>query len=391
MVKITIDTYLPNLDIAVRNIIIFITVLVIPLTAAQDLALTKNQTASWIAALYGIPGLLSLAAAVRYRQPILFTGNIFVIIFITSLGGSLSYPELIGATMTAGAVVLLLSIFGMVEKIAAWIPTPVIFGLLAGAVLPFVARLFTALGIEPVVIGSTFLVFILSRRMLGSRISPILPALVIGLVVAALTGKFGQAPTGPVLFVPVFTLPVFSIPALLTATPVIIILITLQANIPSLIFMQDQDFQPPERGVNIISGIGTALGSLFGPTGLSLSLPVTSLIAGNDAGEHPYRYRAVYLVAGAALVIGLLAGIAAGLTEWIPIVLLQALAGLALINVLLNALKEITRGPAFLGPLFAFAISLSDISLFGFGPFFWALILGSAITLLLERSQEDGK
>jgi benzoate membrane transport protein len=38
-----------------------------------------------------------------------------------------------------------------------------------------------------------------------------------------------------------------------------------------------------------------------------------------------------------------------------------------------------------LGPLFAFAIALSEISLRGFGPFFWALVIGIGISLLLER------
>jgi predicted benzoate:H+ symporter BenE len=36
--------------------------------------------------------------------------------------------------------------------------------------------------------------------------------------------------------------------------------------------------------------------------------------------------------------------------------------------------------------MFAFAIALSDISLLGFGPFFWALIIGTAVSLLLERN-----
>jgi predicted benzoate:H+ symporter BenE len=49
------------------------------------------------------------------------------------------------------------------------------------------------------------------------------------------------------------------------------------------------------------------------------------------------------------------------------------------------SIKEIARGPLTLGPLFAFAIALSDMTLFGLGPFFWSLILGTAISLLLER------
>jgi len=48
-------------------------------------------------------------------------------------------------------------------------------------------------------------------------------------------------------------------------------------------------------------------------------------------------------------------------------------------------LKEIARGPLVLGPAFAFAIALSDITLFGLGPFFWSLVLGTTVSLLIER------
>jgi hypothetical protein len=38
-----------------------------------------------------------------------------------------------------------------------------------------------------------------------------------------------------------------------------------------------------------------------------------------------------------------------------------------------------------LGPLFAFAIALSDMTVLSLGSFFWSLVLGTAISLLLER------
>jgi benzoate membrane transport protein len=69
----------------------------------------------------------------------------------------------------------------------------------------------------------------------------------------------------------------------------------------------------------------------------------------------------------------------------VPPVLLLAMAGLALLPALVAALREITTGPLILGPLFAFAIALSEMSLFGLGPFFWSLVLGTAVSLVLER------
>ncbi len=78
---------------------------------------------------------------------------------------------------------------------------------------------------------------------------------------------------------------------------------------------------------------------------------------------------------------------AAELPKYVPIDLLFALAGLAMIDVFLHALRQAIDGPLVLGPLFAFGIALSEISLFGFGPFFWSLVMGSAIVLTVERRE----
>ena len=376
---------LPAMGAAVRNIIIFVAVLSIPLTAAQALGLSAAETSSWILALYGLPGLLSLVLALRYRQPLLVTGNLFFVIFISGLGGQLSLPELMGASILAGAAVLLIGILGLSEWLAGWIPVSIMFGMLAGAVMPFVSEFFTALGDAPAVVGGTLLAYLVSRSVLGTRLPAILPAVVTGLAVTAVTGQFGQVTEPLSMALPELMLPVFSLPAILTATPVFVVLITLQANLPSLRFLHSHDYDPPERAIDFISGIGTMLGSLLGPTGVSLSLPATSLVAGSQAGDHKIRHRSVYLVGSAGLLIGLLAGVAAGLLELVPSALLVTLAGLAVVDVLADAVKRVTSGPLLLGPLFAFAIALSDISFLGFGNFFWSLVIGTGISLLLER------
>ena len=58
-----------------------------------------------------------------------------------------------------------------------------------------------------------------------------------------------------------------------------------------------------------------------------------------------------------------------------------------MLDVLGTTLQQVFQGPLLLGPLIAFGMALSDISLFGFGPFFWALVLGTGVTWLLERDQ----
>lgn len=377
----------PAFGVALSMTVIFISVLGIFLAVASTLELSGTQLTAWVLGGYGIPSVLSLVLAARYRQPLLLTGNIFMLIFIASLGTQLTYPELIGASMVAGACVLVLGPLGVIHRLAAWLPAPVVFGLLAGAVTPFVVGIFTALGDERLIVGGAFLAYLAGRRLLEPRIPAILAALAVGITVAGVAGDLGAAPTEMAWPIPVLTAPQFSLRAVITATPVMVVLITLQANVPSLVFLRGQRYRPPDRTITVVSGAGTLLGSLLGPIGVSLSLPATAITAGADAGAHRVRHRAVYLAACAGVAIALLSGFTGELAAIIPRELILALAGLAMVGVLAGALQQVARGPLMLGPMFAFVVALSDLSLFGLGSFFWALVVGLGISLLLERDQ----
>jgi benzoate membrane transport protein len=388
---------LPALAASIPVAIVFFAVLGIVLTAAgpNGLGLTDAQTSTWIAVLYGLPTLIALVLTLRYRQPLLLTGNIFAIIFFASLGDRTGLPEVTGATMIAGAILLAAALFGLVDRIAAWIPAPIVQGLIAGAVMPFVVAVFSSLsttvdGVHvsykvPVMVGAALIAYLVSQRVLGTRIPPIVPAFGAGLVVAALTGQLGSFPSSFDLPALEVVRPAFSWTAIATITPVLVALLTVQSNIPSMIYIRSQGFRPPERPINVVSGVGTILGSFLGPVAVSLALPPVLLTAGPTAGPRALRYRTVFLPVAAGVVIALFAGTAADLAVLVPRTLLLALAGLALLGALVVALRQITLGPLILGPLFAFAIALSNMTLLGLGPFFWSLVLGATTSLLFER------
>ncbi|HYN69180.1 MAG TPA: benzoate/H(+) symporter BenE family transporter [Candidatus Eisenbacteria bacterium] len=149
--------------------------------------LSGAQTSSWIVVIYGLPAIPSVVLAYRYRQPLLLTGNVFAIIFFASLGDQFSFAELSGASLLAGAIVLVAAAFGLTRHLAAWIPAPIVQGLIAGAIMPFVAGIFSALSTTdergvavaprvPAMVGAAFLAYLLSRRFLGARLPPIFPA-----------------------------------------------------------------------------------------------------------------------------------------------------------------------------------------------------------------------
>lgn len=363
---------------------IFVAVVGIPLDAASELGLSDVETSSWILVVWGFPSLLSVLFTARYGEPLVLTGNIFILIFVFLLGGELTWAELVGATMAAGAIVLVLGAAGLTHRLAAVLPPPIVYGLLAGAVLGLFADSLTALGTSTLLVGTTFAAYFLSRAILGDKVPALLVALFTGLLIAVFASETGPVPD-PVLPQVTFTMPQFTVEALVTATPVLVVFIALQANAPSVVFLRSQGYEAPERVLSVVSGAGTMIGSFFGPMGVSLSLPATALVAGPDAGARDTRRWAAYIAAGIGLVVALAAGFAAEMIDFIPASLLEAIVGLAVLGILAHSLKEVTHGPLLLGPLVAFGTSVSDVQLLGLGRFFWAIIFGLAVSLLLER------
>lgn len=377
---------LPSLAVALSMGAVFTAFLSVLLSAAETIGLSSGETNGWIMAAYGIPGAIGFLLSWRYRIPILMTGNAFILVFIAQLGSEISWPELVGASMLAGLAVLIMVPLGLTDFVSKVLPPPIVFGLLAGAVLPFVIHMFDALGDETLIVGGTIAVYLVAKMLWEPKIPAILPALVTSVFIAFVAGRVDVASVDAAPLLPALTGPEFSVAAALTVAPVMLVLITVQANIPSIVFLKDEGYKPPERLITILSGSGTIGGSLFGAVGLSLSLPATAYSAGPDAGQLTTRYWGVLMASGILVAFGVLAGFASLISEILPSAVLTVVAGLALLGVVSDALKKITAGPLIWGPLFAFAITLSDLTLVGFGPFFWAIVGGVGVSLLVERS-----
>lgn len=375
----------PPLSVAVPITIFSLAALALPLATSRALALSPEQTGSWLLALYGVPGVLSLVLTTAYRQPLLVAWHTAVVAFLASLAGQVRYSDLLGATLVGGLLIALLGAFGLTRRVATLVPTPVVFAVVAANVLPFVAGVFTAVGTEPLVVGGTLLAYLLGRRFLNARIPPVLPALVGGLVLAAVAGRFGPVPDGwspPPL---VATRPTFAPSALLAVVPVFVALTALQSNLTAVVYLRAEGYQPPVRAIDVATGLGSAMSALLGPAPVCMGALVTPLTAGPDAGEREVRPWSVYAGGAAFVLIALGAGVAANLPAVLPLPLLLAVAGLALVGVLAQALEEVSRGPLRLGPLLAFAVASSRLTLLSLGPLFWALVVGTGVALLLER------
>jgi benzoate membrane transport protein len=286
--------------------------------------------------------------------------------------------------IVAGLVVAALGALGLTTRVAGLVPTAVVFGVVAGNVLPFVIGTFEALQSEGLLVGAALAAYLVGRRSLHPRVPPILPALVVGLALAATTGRLHGAATGWTWPALAPSTPSFSPAAILTVVSIAVPLIALHANLTAVAYLRSEAYAPPARAIEVATGVATAVASVFGPCPVCMGALVTPLTAGSEAGERAVRPWAAYAGAVGFLLIALGAGVAADLPSLIPLPLLLAVAGLALLGVLSQALTQVMAGPLRLGPLVAFAVASSSLSLLGLGPAFWALVFGTVASFVVE-------
>jgi benzoate membrane transport protein len=308
----------------------------LPLATAESLGLSARQTGTWIFALFAAPGLASIALTLVYRQPLLVAWHIAVVAFVASLSQTVPYPDLLGAMIVAGFV------------------------------------------------GAALAAYLVGRRALPPRVPPILPALVAGVALAAVTGRLHGLATGWTWPALTPATPSFTPAAVLTVVPIAVPLIALHANLTAVGYLRGEAYTPPARAIEVTTGVATMVASVFGPCPICMGALVTPLTAGPEAGERSVRSWAAYAGAAGFLLIALGAGVAADLPVLLPLPLLLAVAGLALLGVLSQALEQVMKGPLRLGPLVAFAVASSTLSLFGLGAAFWALAFGTITSLLVE-------
>ncbi|MEJ2293060.1 MAG: benzoate/H(+) symporter BenE family transporter [Deinococcales bacterium] len=365
---------------------VFIGVIPVILTSADKLGLAPPQITAWIIAIAGVPGILTLVLALRYRQPLLLTGNLPALVLFASLAGSTSYAELVAAAALAGIAYALASLLGLPRRLADVIPMPVIAGILAGICLPFVIGLFDALGQAPIIMTVTIAAYALASGLGRMGGIALVPAFGAGLGVAALRGQIAAPQLHAFFQIPVATLPHLSLAGTVTVMPMVMVFIAL-GNVPAAVYLRGQGFRPPERMVGIATGLGTTLTSFLGPTAVCMPFLFTPFTASSQAGPKDKRYRTAVLSAVYLLAIGGLAGTVAALVTVVPTTLLAGLAGLALLGTLVGAVRDVANGPLRLAPVVAFATASSQLSLLGLGHMFWAVALGTACAHLLERRE----
>lgn len=347
---------------------------------------TGAQQASGLFALCLAMGVLNTISAWRTRMPLTFAWSTPGAAFLLGLqpveGG---FPAVVGAFIMAGALIVATGAFRPLARAIAAIPQAIASAMLAGVLLDLCLAPVRAVGEVPALALPVLLAWVVGLRFARRFAVPI--AVVVAAVAISVSAN---VPPGAVTFalpslVPV--MPVFTLNAFVqVAVPLFIITMASQ-NLTGIAVMRANGYEVDPRVPFVATGATSAVIGLVGAVTVNLAAVSAAIAAGPEAHPDPARrWIAGFAVGVTYFVVAPLSSIVAAFIAASPAILIQAVAGLALLPSLAASLAgSLTNEEARLPAIVTFVTTASGITLLGIGGAFWGLIAGIGLMLVLRR------
>jgi benzoate membrane transport protein len=357
------------------------------LSVAAQLGLTPAQTSSSVFIVWTSGALASIALSLRLRQPIPITWTIPGLVYMGSLAGRFSVAEIAGGALVAALILAALAFAGVGGRIMRWLPLPIVMGMFAGSILDYLVRAVTATVADLAIGGSVLGGYLAARFLGGARVPPVGAALLLGAVAVALDYD-GALPAVP-WALPALAIPAFAFdPAAIAAVslPLVVLAMGL-GNVQGLGYVLGQGYAVPVDRVTRAVAAASMVNALFGGAPATVARNGAAILAAPGAGAPGARYQAVVISSALTIVLALAATPVASLLAALPTSFVVALAGVALVSSMQDALEKAFGGAMRFGALAAFVVAVSPFSLLGITSAFWALLTGVLASLLAERTQ----
>lgn len=353
--------------------------------AAEAVGANQAQINSWMLVLGIGMGVSGMILSIRYKMPILTAWSTPGAALLAVSLANVPMSQAIGAFLLCGLLLTITGLSGWFEKIAKFVPIPLANAMLAGVLFQFGVGVFQSLEQEVALVSSMGIAYLLGKIFLGRYAVPMV--LLVGIIAAGLLGLYQPQSIELALAKPVFIMPEFNLPVLISVgLPLYIVTMTSQ-NMPGVATLRAAGYEPPISASVTVTGIITLLLAPFGGYTFNLAAITAAICLGDDADENKQtRYKAAIVAAVLYIIVGLMGATVVSLFFIAPKALVVAIAGMALMgtigNALVGALSDIKqREPA----LITFLVTVSGVSFWGIGAAFWGLLIGVMANLLMSK------
>lgn len=359
--------------------------LLIYLSAADAMEISQDGFSSWVFAISVAAGLSSIGLSLWFRVPVAMAWSAPGTVLLISLGTSLSPAEMVGAYMAVAAVLVLIGVSGVFERLVKLLPPAVTNGMMAGILFGFGLKAAGGLATDPLAIALLIMAF-----SVCVVIFPRYAMLVLLAAALLISAAFYDASVGAVgiAFAHLeVTSPDFSTGAMLSlALPLLITTLSGQY-LPGMAILRASGFQISANPILIVGGIVSVAAALFGGITTALASITAAFCAGSDSHDDPGRRYVAGIACGIFFCLGgVFAGSIVETLVQLPSALIALLAGLALLQPILKFTGAMLNSDSAQAGLLTFMFTASGVSLFGIGSAFWGVVIGIAVHFLVKAT-----
>ena len=345
---------------------------------------TPDQAASGLVMLCLLMGVLGASFSLVWRMPISIAWSTpGAALLVTTGAPAGGFSVAVGAFLAAALLLVAVGLWRPFAQAVERIPPPIAAAMLGGVLLDLCLAPVRAVGALPWLALPVVLAWAVMLRV--NRLWAV-PAAVVVAAAALILGPGLPGVAGWEAPSLVWVTPGFELGAMVgIALPLFLVTMASQ-NLPGYAVLQANGYKPSMRPVFLVTGAGSFVGAFFGGQLVNLAAITAALCAGPESHPDPARRWVAGLAASLGyLAFAMVAGVAAAVVTAAPPLLIQAVAGLALMGSLAGALAvalaaEATRVPAIV----TFVVAASGLSVGGIGAAFWGLLAGGALWWLLR-------
>ena len=375
----------------VTTMVGFVASFAVVLAGLFQVGATAQQAASGLLILSVCVGFTTIVLSLRHRLPISIAWSTPGAAMLASVApGEFGFGQAVGAFIVAGVLIMLTGLVPLFQRWLRQIPVPLAQGMLAGVLIPLCLKPFTVLSTIPVQGLGILLVFFLGLRLLPkfATVLSMIAAVGFGLWHIGSHGAWEQITVMPELH---WVSPEFSWQAIASISVPLFIVTMASQNIPGVAVLKSFGYTVPWCSSMLLTGAGTSVGALFGGHAINLAAITAALAAGDHAGANASRrWRASLSAGGFYVVFAGLSTLIVSVASASPEGLFQAAAGLALLATLASSLLGAMTDAAWrLSALVTVLVAASNLTIFGIGGAFWALLAGLFTHIVVERTARD--
>lgn len=371
----------------------FVSSFAVVLQGLKGVGASDVQAASGLMALSVSMGLCAILLSAFTRMPVSIAWSTPGAALMVSIGAvEGGFAAAVGAFLLCALLIIAAGAFRPLGRAVAAIPPALANAMLAGVLLPLCLAPVKAVGFDPLLGLPIVLAWIIVgafRRLWA--VPAALAAFVLVLVFGVQMPEGALADVAHAALPPVQAImPAFNAQAFVSiALPLFIVTMASQ-NIPGIAILKVNHYQPSPGRLFAVTGLFSLFSAPFGGHAVSLAAITAAMCAGEDAHPDPNRRYWAAMISGVGYVIlGLLAGAVTAFVALAPPILIQAVAGLALVGAFSgSALAAFSKAEDREAAAVTFLVTASGVAFAGVSGAFWGLVAGGLMLGLMRFARD---